>query len=40
MGDVTWVGQNFPQLGLSRVDEMLAICGGKTTEPTFVTDRE
>ena len=26
------------QLGLSYVDELLAIGGGKTTEPTFVTD--
>ena len=26
------------QLGLSYVDELLAIAGGKTTEPTLVTD--
>ena len=37
---VTWVGQNFPQLGPSYVDELLAISGGKTTEPTFVTDEK
>jgi hypothetical protein len=34
------LGQNFPQLGLSYVDELLAISGGKTTEPTFVTDEK
>jgi hypothetical protein len=28
------------QLGLSYVDELLAIAGGKTTEPTLVTDDE
>jgi hypothetical protein len=30
---VTWVRQNFPQLGLFRVYELLAIGGGKTTDP-------
>ena len=37
---VTWVRQNFPQLGLSRVYELLAIGGRQDHRPALVTDKE